>query len=48
MEEWVSRVASKERWRRELVRRRDKRTLLSSLNSWRRLAKVLKEVDIVV
>jgi len=48
MGEWVSRVASKDRWRRESVRRRDKRTLLFSLNSWRQVAKVLKGVDMVL
>jgi len=30
------------------VRRRDRRILLSSLNSWRREAKALEEVDMVV
>ena len=46
--EWVSRAASKARWRRESVRRRDRRMLLSSLNSWRREANALEEVDMVI
>jgi len=48
MGECVSKVASKVRWRRESIRRRDKRMLLSLLNSWRRWKKALEEVDIVV
>jgi len=46
--ECVSKAASKERWRQELVRRRDRRILLSSLNSWRREVKALEEADMVV
>jgi len=41
-------VALKELWRQGSVRRRDRRMLLSSLNSWRWQEKALEEADMVV
>jgi len=47
MGEWISRAASKEEWRWESVRRRERRILLSLLYSWRQWEKALEEVDMV-